>query len=186
MPYEVEVMNHLYCMDPLTTIWKACNNVYHDPLSPKLLREANTHWLEIKCCLLEKFDGDSQHPVGPNLIVGAGGASRAALCALNSQLHCPIAYVLNRDEGEVTRLIHDSQNLSPLPNIVHVRSIKQAKKLASPYSIVCYALDIEAQTEAEKVVTVLLAKLLSRKSKSILLDIWFKRAGRESSSWLRD
>jgi quinate dehydrogenase len=174
MPYKVSVMNHLDGLDELSTVLNACNNVYRDPRDSKLLRGTNTDWRGIKGCLLEKIDSGKSQPVGPGLIVGAGGASRAAIYALSNHLYCPVIYVLNRDEGEVEALIQDSQKMSPVPNIIHIQSVEQAKNLASPYYVVCCVPDLEPQTMVEKNVIACLTELLSKPQKGVLVDMCFK------------
>ena len=175
MPYKNSIMKHLDGLDPLATTLNACNNVYRDRQNPEVLRGTNTDWLGIKGCLLENCDNEqraSQAMAG--LIVGAGGASRAAVYTLSAQLSCSVIYILNRDEGEVAALIHDSQQLSPVPNIIHIQTLQQAKTLASPYYIVCCVPDLEPQSDTEKMVTASLTELLSRPEKGVLLDMCFK------------
>jgi quinate dehydrogenase len=110
----------------------------------------------------------------PGLIVGAGGASRAAVFTLSTQLYCPVIYILNRDEGEVAEMMRDSQKLSPVPNIIHVQSAQQAKTLDTPFYVVCCVPDLEPQTAAEEIVKVSLTEFLSRSEKGVLLDMCFK------------
>jgi quinate dehydrogenase len=174
MPYKNSVMKHLDGLDSLATALNACNNVYRDPNNPQFLRGTNTDWLGIKGCLLEKGEHGEKLPPPPGLIVGAGGASRAAVYALSTHLHCPVIYVLNRDDGEVAALMLDAQQLSPIPKIIHVRSIEQAASLLTPYYIVSCIPDLEPQSDTEKTVILALEDFLSRAEKGVLLDMCFK------------
>ncbi|CZR53571.1 related to pentafunctional arom polypeptide [Phialocephala subalpina] len=168
MPYKASVMPHLDALDPLAIQLGACNNVY---LDEGKLRGTNTDWLGIKGCLLEK---GARVEGKPGLIVGAGGASRAAVYALSSHLTCSKVYVLNRDDVEVDALIQDSKRLDPVPEIVHVKSIEQARDLETPYYIVSCVPDLEPQTLPEKISIQCLAEFLGRKEKGVLLDMCFK------------
>lgn len=175
MPYKNSIMKHLDALDPLATTLNACNNVYRDPENSKLLRGTNTDWLGIKGCLLEKGDDEKQQDSStPALIIGAGGASRAAVYVLSAHLHRTTIYVLNRDDSEVADLIHDSKRLSPKPNIVHVKSVEQARNLESPYYVIGTVPDFEPQTESELAIRASLEDFLSRPEKGVLLDMCFK------------
>ncbi|KAJ5599108.1 hypothetical protein N7450_000175 [Penicillium hetheringtonii] len=110
----------------------------------------------------------------PALIIGAGGASRAAVYALNEHLHSSTIYVLNRDAQEVESLIHDSTKLPHPPKIIHVKTVDQAEGLSSPYYIVGTVPDIEPKTESELEVASIMKHFLSRAQKGVLLDMCFK------------
>lgn len=174
MPYKNTVMPLLDELDDLATTIGACNNTYRR--GDKIVG-TNTDWRGIKGCLLEK--GEENSRPGPSraasaLIVGAGGASRAAVYALSSHLSCPTIYVLNRDDAEVEALVVDSQKLAVAPKIVHVKSVEEASNLDTPYYIVGTVPDFEPQTKAEKEVAAILAHFLSRDPKGVMLDMCFK------------
>ncbi|KAH8728885.1 hypothetical protein GQ44DRAFT_737111 [Phaeosphaeriaceae sp. PMI808] len=163
MPYKNSVMPLLDELDDLATTIGACNNTYcrGDKIG----------------CLLEK--GEESSRPGPSriataLIVGAGGASRAAAYALSSHLSCPTIYLLNRDDAEVDALVTDTQKIVPTPTIIHVKSLEEASSLDSPHYIVGTVPDFEPQTEAEKDVAAILKYFLSRNTKGVLLDMCFK------------
>jgi quinate dehydrogenase len=178
MPYKNTVMKHLDELDELASTIGACNNVYYKTKNEqRLLCGTNTDWRGIKGCLLEKGN-ETERPSATSpasaLIVGAGGASRAAAYALSSHLHCPTIYVLNRDDQEVADLIRDTQKLARVPTIIHVKTLEQAKELASPYYVVGTVPDFEPKTEAEITVVAVLESFLSRAEKGVLLDMCFK------------
>lgn len=177
MPYKHSIMEHLDERDELATIIGACNNVYYRDGYPRRLCGTNTDWRGVKGCLLEK--GEENHrptAISPAsaLIVGAGGASRAAVYALTEHLHCPTIYVLNRDDQEVVNLIQDSTRLPTPPQIIHVKILEQAKELPSPYYIVGTVPDLEPRTDSELAVASMLKQFLSRPAKGVLLDMCFK------------
>jgi quinate dehydrogenase len=174
MPYKNAIIPRLDALDDLAATIGACNNVYRDWENPKKLRGTNTDWRGIKGCLLEKGD-QAGVPVlnKPALIVGAGGASRAAVYALSSYFQSSIIYVLNRDEQEVIDLMRDSQKLSPVPTIIHVKE-GEAQKLETPYYVVGTVPDFEPQTPDELAVRANLEEFLSRPEKGVLLDMCFK------------
>ncbi|KAF4466860.1 shikimate dehydrogenase [Fusarium albosuccineum] len=174
MPYKNTIMPHLDKLDKLASTIGACNNVYRDWKDPEKLCGSNTDWLGIKGCLLEKGDKPGVPALHkPALIVGAGGASRAAVYALNSYFSSSVIYVLNRDDDEVADLIRDSQKLSPVPKIVHVKA-GEAEDLETPQYIVGTVPDLEPRTAKELVVKESLGEFLSRPEKGVVLDMCFK------------
>ncbi|PVI05545.1 NAD(P)-binding protein [Periconia macrospinosa] len=174
MPYKNTIMPLLDELDDLAKTIGACNNTYRR--GDKIVG-TNTDWRGIKGCLLEKGEESSRPAPGREaaaLIVGAGGASRAAAYALSSHLSCPTIYVLNRDDAEVEALVTDTQKITPTPQIIHIKSLDQASSLDTPYYVVGTVPDFEPQTKAEKDVAEIMEHFLSRDSKGVLLDMCFK------------
>ncbi|KAJ5914818.1 hypothetical protein N7504_003701 [Penicillium tannophilum] len=177
MPYKNTIMEHLCELDEVATIIGACNNVHYKDGSPRRLCGTNTDWRGIRGCLLEKGLEEERPSVtspASALIVGAGGASRAAVYALTEHLHCPTIYVLNRDDEEVANLIRDSQKLPTIPNMIHVKTLEQAERLSSPYYIVGTVPDLEPKLPSELAVASMLKQFLSRAGRGVLLDMCFK------------
>lgn len=171
MPYKNTIMPLLDELDPLATAIGACNNVYY---KDGRLCGTNTDWLGIKGCLLEKASSLPERGTGHGLIVGAGGASRAAVYTLASHLNCSTIYILNRDREEVESLIRDSQKLPDVPKIVHITSPDQARQCQAVDFVVGTVPDFEPVTETEKQVAEMLKIFLSAESKGVLLDMCFK------------
>ena len=176
MPYKKSIMPYLDELDELAVKLGACNNVYLT--NEGRLRGTNTDWRGIKGCLLSADNDGTMGRGRPALIVGAGGASRAAVYALFAELDCSPIYVINRDEQEVLDLIQDVQAMStPLsrPEIIHVQSLAEAKVLASPYYVVGTVPDFEPSTPEEIKSRAMLEVLLQNaETKGVLLDMCFK------------
>ncbi len=173
MPYKNVIMSHLDALDDLAIQIGACNNVYRDPTDATKLRGTNTDWLGIRGCLLEKSENAQPVLQRPALIVGAGGASRAAVYALHEHFQASVIYVLNRDEREVQDLVKDTKRLERPPTIVHVKP-DQVSSLDTPFYVVGTVPDFEPRTNEELAVRDLLVAFLSRPEKGVLLDMCFK------------
>jgi quinate dehydrogenase len=209
MPYKNTIIPHIDELDELVETIGACNNVHYTytpaPTNPasntngpetkgtsrRLLRGTNTDWRGIKGCLLEAGDESARLTAaapGAALIIGAGGASRAAVYALSRHLHCQTIYVVNRDEGEVRDLVRDVQDraqgkVSSVPEIIHIRSVEEAERcvVQKPYYIVGTVPDLEPKTEGERVVAAVLQWFLERgeisttgRKTGVVLDMCFK------------
>ena len=178
MPYKKAIMPLLDELDPLATTLGACNNVYLTPGGK--LRGTNTDWRGIKGCLLSKTKDNGNEGRGyPALIIGAGGASRAAVYALFAELECAEIYVVNRDAQEVADLLLDakaytSSSSSRQPQLIHITSVSQAETLPAPFYIVGTVPDFEAKTEEEVTARDILKTFLGKERKEVLLDMCFK------------
>lgn len=173
MPYKTAVMPHLDALDDLAVQIGACNNVYRDPMDPTKLRGTNTDWRGIRGSLLEKSPNNQPVFDKPALIVGAGGASRAAVYALHTQFKSSVIYIINRDEGEVDALKADIKRLPSPPQLIHVKPGHSAD-LQAPYYVVGTVPDIKPTTPEELDMQVLLKEFLSREQTGVLLDMCFK------------
>ncbi|KAH9224586.1 shikimate [Leptodontidium sp. 2 PMI_412] len=191
MPYKQAIIPFLDELDPLVTQIGACNNVYLTPEDK--LRGTNTDWRGIKGCLLSGTTrGENEGRGKSALIIGAGGASRAAIYALFAELECGEIYVVNRDRGEVEDLLKDAQAYATSEKdrqlrIRHVTSVGMAEELSAPFYVVGTVPDFEAKTEEELNARAILETFLRKEEKGMLLDMCFKprntrilRMGREN------
>ncbi|KAH8594432.1 3-dehydroshikimate dehydratase [Bisporella sp. PMI_857] len=178
MPYKKAIMPLLDELDPLATTLGACNNVYLTKEGK--LRGTNTDWRGIKGCLLSATkDGENNGRGQPALIIGAGGASRAAVYVLFAELECDEIYIVNRDAQEVADLLQDAKayalsSSSRLPRLIHITSVAQAEELPAPYYVVGTVPDFEAKTEEELRSREMLRTFLGKEKKGVLLDMCFK------------
>ncbi|KAG4424004.1 hypothetical protein IFR04_002846 [Cadophora malorum] len=178
MPYKKAIIPYLDEIDPLVSKIGACNNVYLT--SEGKLRGTNTDWRGIKGCLLSGTNyGDNEGKGKPALIIGAGGASRAAVYALFAELECGEIYVVNRDAREVDDLLEDTKAYASAgserqPRIRHVTSVEMAHDLPPPFYIVGTVPDFEAKTEDEMRARAILETFFKKEEKGVLLDMCFK------------
>ncbi|KAH7336296.1 3-dehydroshikimate dehydratase [Rhexocercosporidium sp. MPI-PUGE-AT-0058] len=178
MPYKKTIIPFLDELDPLVSKLGACNNVYLTPEGK--LRGTNTDWRGIKGCLLSGTrSGENEGRGKPALIIGAGGASRAAVYALFAELECGEIYVVNRDRGEVEELLKDAKAYATCetdrqPRIRHVISAQVAEALPAPFFVVGTVPDFEAKTEEELNARAILETFLRKEEKGVLLDMCFK------------
>jgi quinate dehydrogenase len=167
MPYKKSIKAHLDSLDDTVKLVGSCNNVY---LKEGKLVGSNTDWIGILGCLKSLTDEGMGKPA---LIVGAGGASTAAVYALFEHLKCKTIYVTNRDEGEVRDLIADAKAYGANgPEIIHIRTVAQAENMEAPTYVVSAIPDFEPKSEAEIEVSKILRYFLGKK-KGSLLDMCF-------------
>lgn len=76
----------------------------------------------------------------PGMVIGAGGAPRAAIYALLLHLGCSVVYLINRDTEKAKRLIGDmtESGFTHSQSIIVVESVEQSRTLHAPfYSVGC-------------------------------------------------
>ena len=179
MPYKIAIIEHLDGLDEAAKLLGACNNVYR--AKDGKLQGSNTDWRGIKGCL-ESGTASGRGDEGqgkPALLVGAGGAARAAVYVLHRVFGCHPIYVVNRDEGEVEALLRDTKAYGDDVKAIHIRSVDQAKevmpKRGLPYFVVGTVPDFEPQTPNEiQVRDILEYSFANSSGKGVLLDMCFK------------
>lgn len=177
MPYKATIMKHLDGIDDIATKTGACNNVYLT--SDGKLWGTNTDWRGVLGSLLHSgVKGQGK----PALIIGAGGACRAAVYTLHAKLGCYPIYIMNRDVTEVEALQDACRAYVPptedgQDSLVHVVSVEQAGQLARPYFIISTVPDTQPVTQTEKLIPAMLTAFLANKYPSdegVLLDMCYK------------
>ncbi|OAL39638.1 hypothetical protein AYO20_01035 [Fonsecaea nubica] len=148
MPYKKTIIPCLDHVDDLVGQLNACNHV--SVADDGTLRGTNTDWVGIKKALLGSEPATRAVQGLKGAVIGAGGASRAAVYAL-MDLGCEDVYVINRDAGEIEELIEDVNHYKTptRPHIVHVRTAEQASTLPCPQWIVSTVPDFEPRTSGE-------------------------------------
>jgi quinate dehydrogenase len=174
LPGTISVIPHLEGgLDDTATALGAVNAVFLD--DEGRLRGSNTDWKGIEGALKEVGVGVKAKPTVA-VLVGAGGAARAAAFALIRCFGVKEIYILNRDEEEVEQLLQDCQKMmfadSPV-SLVHVKSKEQASELRTPSVVVGTVPDFEPSTSEEKAVKEVLSSFLAR-GKGVLLDMCYK------------
>jgi quinate dehydrogenase len=179
MPYKVSIMQHLDGLDYHARLLKACNNVYRD--REGRLRGTNTDWRGIWGCLASaRGDGKGceEGRGRPGLIVGAGGAARAAVYALVKEVGCRPVYVVNRDGDEVRALVEDAGEYGEEAELVHLRTEEEARGLLEgrgwPVYMVGTVPDFEPKSVAEVECARILEMVLAGPVKGVVLDMCFK------------
>lgn len=172
MPYKCTILGRLDKVDELARTLAACNTVCVG--ADGKLRGTNVDWCGITGSLSEGSIGLHLPSTKAALVIGAGGAARAAVYALSSQMGCYEIYILNRDKQEVVDLKRDVQErYASRPSITHVQSVQQAQALPTPTYIVGTVPDFEPVKPEEKTLKTLLATFLERSDKGIMLDMCY-------------
>lgn len=152
-------MEHLDSLDDTAKILKACNSWYFNDSGE--LCGSNTDWIGIEGALRAGgVKGDLlNRNGGVAAVIGAGGASRAAIYALWKRFCAKTIYVLNRDDKEVVRLVKDCRQMDC--KLLHLKSVEDAAGLTIPALVIGSVPDFEAMSPEEKAVKAILTHFLS-------------------------
>lgn len=183
MPYKIAIMAHLEGLGDHAKLIGACNNVYR--ASDGTLRGTNTDWRGVKGCLESgtKSGTGLEGMHKPALIIGAGGAARAALYVLHHEFNCRPIYIANRDADEVDALIRDASVYNDKPELLHLSSLDAATQILPsrgyPHFIVGTVPDFEPTSPSELQVRDVIEHCLAHAPESgnergVLLDMCFK------------
>ena len=176
MPWKAAIIPHLEGgVDDVATMLGAVNVVFFDENGK--LKGSNVDWVGIEGAL-KQGGVEMQQRNGVAIVIGAGGAARAAVYALIRKFGVEVIYILNRDEEEVELLRRDCERMAKLGSnidMIHVRSVEQAGEFPTPSIVVGTVPDFEPSTDGEKAVKDILSSFLARDGdKGVLLDMCYK------------
>ncbi|KAF1987020.1 NAD(P)-binding protein [Aulographum hederae CBS 113979] len=156
----------------------------------------NTDWAGIKGALVAASSSSSQSTTlgsgsnamhddrtGTAVVVGAGGAARAAIYALYRELGCSTIFVVNRDVREVEGLMEGCKSYGEGLTVVHVRKpeeVTATQREGVKYVVVTIP-DFAVETEDERVAETVVKAFLDREEagrgedeKGVLLDLCYE------------
>lgn len=174
MPFKVAVIPHL---DELTDEGRAIgavNTIFFraGPNGSRKFCGTNTDCLGIRDAFQTNVRG-SPYQGKPGLIVGGGGTCRAAIYALQVFMGCSPIYIINRDEREVEAVLQECRGRGAATDLIHVKTVEQARILPAPGAVVSAVPDFPPVTEAEKVVREILRIFLCSGEKGALLEMCY-------------
>ncbi|KAK1762431.1 NAD(P)-binding protein [Phialemonium atrogriseum] len=175
MPHKVTFIDHV---DELTDAGKtirAINTVFirDDPTTGKRTYVGtNTDCIGVRDAILNNYPDTVRGK--PAVVLGGGGACRAAVYAMLSLMGASEVYLVNRDAGEVEDVIGDFRLAGLADRCVHVRTVEQAQGLPPATVIVGTVPDVAPLSEDEIRARDIVACFLRRSTtKGVLLDMCY-------------
>lgn len=171
MPWKGEIMKYLDQLNETASTLRACNVVYFD--ESRRLCGSNTDWIGIEGALRAAgAEGTESKKAGVAAVIGAGGAARAVIYTLTVRFGIREIYVLNRDDDEVAQLVQDCKKM--YCQLLHVKSVEQARGLQRPSHIVGAVPDFEPTTPEELAIKAVLDFFLAGEGeKGVMLDMCY-------------
>ncbi|SCZ96392.1 BZ3500_MvSof-1268-A1-R1_Chr8-2g10164 [Microbotryum saponariae] len=106
----------------------------------------------------------------PGLIFGAGGASRASIYALVKKLNCSPIYIANRIDSEVEALIEDYRTGDFRPELIHVKTVEQAREVLPVVYIVSAVPAFPPKSEGELNARAIIRTFFDKPTKGTILE----------------
>ena len=168
MPFKVAIIPYLDSLTAEGEAIGAVNTIFvQPPKTPdgkRLLCGTNTDCIGIREAILQNISPEmAQSMKGkPGMVIGGGGASRAAVYALKKYLGCSEIYLVNRDKSEVDQVIAECESKGFGDGLKYISSVSEAESLPGPKVIVSAIPDFSPKSEEEimtrKIVEVMLNK----------------------------
>lgn len=152
MPHKVAILPHLDAITDEGRSVGACNTIYleHASDGTRKLVGTNTDVVGIYESFYQNLADPSSLIDGrPGMVVGGGGAARAAVYALKKMMRLGTVYLVNRDVSEVEGIVAWCTEHGYGDGLVHVSTTAQAEGLEGPGAIVACVPDIVPVTAAE-------------------------------------
>jgi len=174
MPHKVAILPHLDAITDEGRSVGACNTIYLDHSSDgtRKLVGTNTDVVGIYESFYQNLPDPSSLIDGrPGMVVGGGGAARAAVYALKKMMRLGTVYLVNRDAAEVEGIVSWCTEHGYGDGLVHVATPAQAEELEGPGAIVACVPDIVPVTPAEVAARATFEVFLHKPHKGAILEM---------------
>ena len=175
MPHKVTFAQHVDDMTDEARAIGAINTVFLRRGTNGLIRYigTNTDCIGVRETFLQNVPGIRAQSDGrPALVVGAGGACRAAIYALWRWMGSNRIYLVNRLKSEVQAVIaHFESTTGVVGELVHVETVDHAAKLETPVLIIGCVPDLPPTQTAEILARDIALLFLQRPEKGHVLDM---------------
>ncbi|KAL1887378.1 hypothetical protein Sste5346_010258 [Sporothrix stenoceras] len=176
MPYKVTMMSVVDDMTEEGRKIGAINTVFlrRAPDGSTRYIGTNTDCVGVRDAFLQNFPGIRAEAAGkPALVIGGGGACRAAVYALWKWLGASRVYMVNRLESEVTAVVEWFRTAERSLEVVHVASVEQAVALETPFLIVGAVPDFPPKKPGEITARNIINEFLTRPDKGCILEMCY-------------
>ena len=177
MPHKVTFMRHVDSVTETAELTQAINTIFvrNDPKTgERRIIGTNTDCIGIRDSIVRAHPETAAKVMGhPAMVIGGGGACRAAVYALSTMMGASVVYLVNRDAKELCQVVEDFKTAGFLGNCICVSSPEQALTLESPVVIVGTVPDISPQSKEELRARAVITTFLGKVSKGVLLDMCY-------------
>jgi quinate dehydrogenase len=173
MPHKVAIIPFLDHIDANGRDVGACNTIYITQVAgERKLWGTNTDCVGVRDALAENVPPEVYRG-RPGLVVGGGGASRAAVYALKKFMGCDEVYLVNRDKQEVDDLIEHFERRGLSDGLLYVEDTQQAEQLKGVGMVVSCVPNYPPKSDAEIKARNILEIFLSKKHKGAVLEMCY-------------
>jgi quinate dehydrogenase len=175
MPYKVSLISAVDEVTDEARMIGAINTVFCRKADGKTKYiGTNTDCVGIREAFLHRFPGILAESTGrPGLVIGGGGACRAAVFALWKWMGVTRVYMVNRIKSEVEVIMEAFRAVGFEGELVWVGSVEEAEALEEPALIVGTVPDVSPREEGEILAREIVKTFLGRKRKGYVLEMCY-------------
>ena len=177
MPHKVAVMDHLDHLTEAAISTQAVNAVFvqEDPITKqRTMVGTNTDCIGIQHAIVAAAPEVVQRAKGrPGMVVGGGGACRAAVYALQVLMGCSEVYLVNRDFEEVKQVLSAFEMTGFNAKCSYIDEPDQALTLEPPVMIVGTIPDLIPRSEDELRARAVASAIFGLSPQAIFLDMCY-------------
>lgn len=134
----------------------------------------NTDCVGVREAFLQNYPNILERSRGkPALLIGGGGASRAAIYSLWKWLGASKIYIVNRLDSEVEATMQAFAAAEFPGELVHVRSVEEAEALEGPVLVVSAVPDFPPREPGEILAREIVDKFLEKPGKGVALEMCY-------------
>lgn len=176
MPYKVRMMSAVDEVTEEGRMIGAINTVFLRKSSDGSVRYigTNTDCVGVREAFAQNFPDALTKAAGkPAMVIGGGGACRAAVYALWKWLGASRIYMVNRLESEVTLIMDSFKAVGFTGELIHVSSVEQAASLETPVFVVGTVPDFPPKEPGEIMARSIVNHFLDRPEKGYILEMCY-------------
>lgn len=176
MPYKVSMMSAVDEVTDEGRIIGAINTVFLRKAADGSIRYigTNTDCIGVREAFLQNFPDIVSKSTGkPGLVIGGGGACRAAIYALWKWMGVKNIYIVNRLETEVRAIIDSFKATDFSGELIWVSSVSQAAALEAPVLVVGTVPDFPPREEGEVLARKTVQAFLDKEKKGYILEMCY-------------
>ncbi|KAJ5852127.1 NAD(P)-binding protein [Penicillium soppii] len=176
MPYKVSLMSAVDCVTDESRTIGAMNTVFRRtaPDGRTINIGTNTDCIGIREAFLYNYPGILAESTGkPALVIGGGGACRAAVYALWKWMGASRIYMVNRVESEVRAIMGSFRDVGFGGDLVWIGSVEMAEGLEGPVVVVGTVPDVVPVEEGEILARRIVEVFLGKERKGFVLEMCY-------------
>jgi quinate dehydrogenase len=169
MPHKLAIMPYLDDLTPEAKAVGAVNTIFR---RDSLYIGTNTDTVGVA----ESFFHNVKDEIfrnRPGMVIGGGGAARAAVYALVRLMKCATVYLVNRDKSEVDAVVDWCKSQGYGDGLVHVSTTSQAEQVDGPGAIVSCVPNFPPKTDVEKEARRITEVFLNKPRKGAILEMCY-------------
>lgn len=174
MPHKIAFLEQCTHLTPAAVRIGAMNTLFVrlDPLTgERRYIGTNTDCVGVREAFVRNHPGTEEKQRGrPALVIGGGGACRAAVYAVGKIMGAEVVYLVSRDAAEIDAVVSGFKATGFNGRLLHVSTVEQARSLAAPVCIVGTVPNYPPVSEGELLAREIVTAFLEKEVKGVVLE----------------